>query len=118
MPGITDLLQQLGIFATLTMVAALAPFGLAVSYALRPTERKLALMRPVSLATIFAALAAGTSGIAIVLQGVAATPPDQIAAPRVYMGLAEVITPAFVCFGFLAATWLLVAAGMLRRSTP
>jgi hypothetical protein len=112
----SDLLQQLGIFAMLSLVVAFAPFAIAVFYAIRPTERKLALMRPVSLAAIFAALAAVTSGGAMVLQGVAASKAPQMSNPMVYMGLAETLTPAFVCFGFLAAAWLLVAAGMLRRS--
>jgi hypothetical protein len=36
---------------------------------------------------------------------------------HVYLGLSEAIVPAFMNFGFLAMAWLLVAAGMLRRTT-
>jgi hypothetical protein len=36
--------------------------------------------------------------------------------PAVEQGsIAESLTLGFVCFGFLAAAWLLVAVGMLRR---
>lgn len=110
-----DLLYQISIFGMLSMSVSVGVFGLAVSYAVRPTERKLALMRPVSLAAIFAAVCGLLSGWAMVLGGVAATPPEKIAMSNVYMGLAETLTLGFVCFGFLAAAWLLAAAGMLRR---
>jgi hypothetical protein len=36
--------------------------------------------------------------------------------PRVYVGLAETLVPVFVSFGLLAVAWLLIAAGMLRRT--
>ena len=108
-----DLIYQASIFALLTMAVALGVFGLAVSYAVRPTERKLALMRPVSLAAIFAAICGLLSGWAMVLDGMATRAADS---SSIYMGLAETLTLGFVCFGFLAAAWLLVAAGMLRRS--
>ena len=111
-----DLVYQASLFALLSMSVSVGVFGLAVAYVIRPTERKLALMRPVSLAAIFAAVCGLLSGWTMVLQGVAATPPDRISMPQVYMGLAESLTLGFVCFGFLAAAWLLAAAGMLRRS--
>jgi hypothetical protein len=108
-----ELIHQVSIFAMLSMSVSVGVFGLAVSYALRPTERKLALMRPVSLAAIFAAFCGLLSGWAMVLGGMATRPSDT---SSIYMGLAETLTLGFVCFGFLAAAWLLAAAGMLRRS--
>ena len=115
MPGPMDLLYQVSIFALLSMSVSVAVFGLAVSYAIRPTERKLSLMRPVSLAAIFAAVCGLLSGWAMVLGGMAATPGEKISMSNAYMGLAETLTLGFVCFGFLAAAWLLAAAGMFRR---
>jgi hypothetical protein len=97
------------------MVISIGAFGLAVSYAIRPTERKLMLMRPVSLAAIFATLSAVPAGWALVLGAMAATPTGQLEIPAVYRGLAETLTVGFVCFGFLSAAWLLIAVGMLRR---
>ena len=116
MPDPVDLLYQISIFAMLSMSVSVGVFGLAVSYALRPTERTLALMRPVSLAAIFAAVCGVLSGLAMVLGGLATLPPDKTSMSGVYMGIAETLTLGFVCFGFLAAAWLLVAVGMLRRS--
>ena len=111
-----DLLYQMSIFAMLSMSVPVGVLGLAVSYALWPTERKLALMRPASLAAIFAGVCGLLSGLAMTLGGMAALPPDQTSMSHVYMGIAETLTLGFVCFGFLAAAWLLAAAGMLRRS--
>ena len=54
MPNLVDLLGQISVFAKLTMAVAIVAFGLAVAYLFRPTEQKLVLMRPVSLAAIFA----------------------------------------------------------------
>jgi hypothetical protein len=35
---------------------------------------------------------------------------------RLYTDLAEIRVPVMVAFGFLAVSWLLIAAGMLRRT--
>ena len=115
MPSLVDLLHELSLFAMLTMALSVGVFGLAVSYAIHPTERRLVLMRPVSLAAIFATFSAVPAGWALVLASVAATPSGQIDTPSFYMGLAETLTVGFVCFGFLSAAWLLVAVGMVRR---
>jgi len=97
------------------MAVSVGTFGLAVAYAIQPTERRLLLMRPVSLAAIFSTLSAVPAGWALILAGLAATPSGQIDTQSFYRGLAETLTVGFVCFGFLAAAWLLVAVGMLRR---
>ena len=46
------------------LVAGLGVFGTAVAYAIRPTEQKLVLMRPLTLAAIFAAICSSSVGIA------------------------------------------------------
>jgi hypothetical protein len=114
---IVEAFNQSGVFAKLSLLAGLVPPGVAIVYAVRPTERKLAFMRPVSLAAIFAGISGLTAGLIAVLLGVAATPQGQIGMSHVYLGLSEAIVPAFMNFGFLAMAWLLVAAGMLRRTT-
>ncbi len=45
------------------LVAGLGVFGTAVAYAIRPTEQKLVLMRPLTLAAIFAAICSSSVGI-------------------------------------------------------
>jgi len=115
MPSLLEMFRELSLFAKLTMVVAIAAFGLAVSHVLRPTAQKLALMRPVSLAAIFATVSGLLGGWIAVLSGIAATPDGHLPVASVYRGVAETLVVGFVCFGFLAAAWLLVAVGMLRR---
>jgi hypothetical protein len=114
-PNLLDMFRELSLFAKLTMVVAIAAFGLAVSHVFRPTAQKLALMRPVSLAAIFATVSGLLGGWIVVLGGIAATPDGHLSLSSVYRGIAESLTVGFVCFGFLAAAWLLVAVGMLRH---
>jgi hypothetical protein len=73
------------------------------------------LMRPISLAGIFAAVSGLFSGWIVVLEGIAATPDGHLPSANVYKGIAESLSLGFVCFGFLAAAWLLAGVGMLRR---
>lgn len=118
MPNLVDSFREVSLFAKLTVVVAIAAFGLAVAYAFRPTERKLVLMRPVSLAAIFATISGLLGGWIAVLGGIAATPDGHLPTSAMYRGIAESLTVGFVCFGLLAAAWLVVAVGMLRRIEP
>jgi hypothetical protein len=99
------------------LVAGVGVFGTAVSYAIRPSERKLMLMRPLSLAAIFAAICSSSVGTATALKfaGVAAEAGPK-AYPVLLMGLSESLIPPFVAFAFLAVAWLLVAVGMRRQA--
>ena len=115
MPNLMDLFGGVSVFAMLTMAVAIAAFAVAVSHVFRPTGQKLALMRPVSLAAIFATLSGVLGGWIVVLGGIAAAPDGSLPTPRVYQGIAESLTVGFVCFGLLAAAWLLVALATLRR---
>ena len=114
MPNLVDLLGQVSLFAKLTMAVAIVAFGLAVAFVFRPTEQKLVLMRPVSLAAIFATLSGLLGGWMAVLGGVAAT-AGHLPTASLYRGIAESLTVGFVSFGLLAAAWMLVAVGGLRR---
>jgi hypothetical protein len=118
MPNLMDLYRALPFFAKLTMAVAVLPFGLAVSYVVRPSELRLALMRPVSLASLFAAVAGVLGGWITILAGIAATPDGHLPTVALWRGIAASLTTGFVCFGFLAAAWLLVATGVLRRGLP
>jgi hypothetical protein len=90
-------------------------FGVSLLYVWRPTERKLALMRPMSLASIFAGLTAFLIGIANELAFVANQPADAVSRKNVLMGAAETLVPLFVTFGFLAVAWVFVAIGQQRQ---
>ena len=115
MPNLGDLLGQVSLFAKLTMAVAIVAFSLAVAYVFRPTEQKLVLMRPVSLAAIFATVSGLLGGWIAVLGGVEATPEGHLSVVSLYRGIAESLTVGFVSFGLLAAAWMLVAVGGLRR---
>ena len=115
MPNLVDLLGQLSLFAKLTIAVAIVAFGLAVAYVFRPTEQKLVLMRPLSLAAIFATVSGLLGGWIAVLGSVAVTPDGQVPAASLYRGIAESLTVGFASFGLLAAAWMLVAVGGLRR---
>ena len=106
--------KQSGMFAKLSLLVGFGPPGLAIAYVLRPAERTLAILRPVSLAAIFAAICGLVAGLIAILMGVAAT-AGPVAMSNVYVGLSEALVAPFVNFGLLAAAWLLVAIGMMRR---
>ena len=119
MPNLTDLFGAISLFGKLTMMVAIFAFGLAGAYVFRPTEQKLVLMRPVSLASIFATVSGLLGGWITVLVNIPATAvaaDGRLPAPEFYRGIAESLTVGFVCFGLLAAAWMLVAVGMLRRA--
>ena len=111
-----ELLRQAGILALLTLAIDFVPLVMAVAYVARPTERRLALMRPLSLAGLFAALTGGVVGFLHVLHGIAvrsepfadtstiAWPPED----------PKRLVPTFVGFACLTVAWLLVAVGMSR----
>ena len=111
-----ELWASLSVFAKLTMAVAIVAFALAAAYVFRPTEQKLVLMRPVSLAAIFATVSGLLGGWIVLLQGLPATPDGHLPIAALSRGISESLTVGFVSFGLLAAAWLLVAVGILRRS--
>jgi hypothetical protein len=110
-----EILQNAGIFAKLTLAIDLVPLIMAVIYIVSPTERHLALMRPLSLAGLFAALAGGALGFLHVLRGIGVTPHlTEEEYHRIALGASESLAPMFFGFACLSVAWLLVAAGMSR----
>ena len=110
-----DLLRHAGYLALITLAIDLVPLIMAVVFVLRPTEHNLALMRPLSLAGLFAALSGGAVGFLHVLAGIAMTEqftPESYS--RIAAGASESMVPMFVGFASLSVAWLLVAIGMSR----
>jgi hypothetical protein len=110
-------LANAGIMAILSMAVSLAPMVLGISYAIWPSESRLALMRPLTLAGIFSALTGFSLGVinSLVHIGNRSTP---LAEDRVWMfGLAESIVALAVGFGCLTVGWLCVALGMRRQAS-
>ena len=110
-----ELLQTAGILAKLTLLMTLLPLVTAVIYVARPTERHLALMRPFSLAGLFAALSGGVLGFLHIARGIGDTQEfTQAVYRRMAIGASEALVPTFVGFACLSAAWVLVAVGMSR----
>jgi hypothetical protein len=110
-----DMLRQASWFALLTILLAFVPLVMGAVYVIRPTERHLALMRPLSLTGLFAALAGGVLGFINVL-GFVFTREVTAETYRVMAaGAAESLVSMFVGFASLSVAWLLVAVGMGRQ---
>lgn len=112
-----EILRNASIVALMCMLVPVATLGVAILYAWRPEEHRLALMRPLSLASIFAALCAFTVGVVTIFHGIAAT---QTLSPEswrlVALSTSETFVPLFVAFGCLTVAWLVVALGMRRAA--
>jgi len=109
------MLAQMGVAAKLSLFVALVPALWSAVYAIRPTEARLALVRPLSLAGLFAALTGFTLGLMNMLR-ISAVSNVPLASPPQLMGLAEAFVPLFVAFGSLTVCWLLVALGLRRQA--
>ena len=110
------MLRQASLFARLTLILSVVPLVMAIVYVVRPTEKHLALMRPLSLAGLFAALAGGALGFINVLRFVWMRELTPETYRVMSVGAAESLVSMFVGFASLAAAWLLVAVGMGRQS--
>ena len=108
---------QASLAALLAMLVSLTPMVMGLVYAFSPTERRLALMRPLSLAGIFAAAANICLGLVNALVYVGRVGPSD-AAPLaiVSQGIAEALVMPFIAFASLTIGWLGVAIGMRRHA--
>ena len=110
----------MGILALVHVAAVLvlAAFclGLAASFAARPMERKLAVLRPLALALLFAVLSSLFSGLVLTAKA-AAERPETVVDParQILAGLSEALVFGTFGFAVLMLTWALVAVGMRRK---
>jgi len=98
---------------TLLVVLAVASVAVGAAVAVRPGERRLGLLRPLTLGTTFAALAAMLSGLATSLSRLAEGAVGQ-GSSMVWAGVAEATVPGIIGFAALAVAWGLAALGMRR----
>ncbi len=106
--------SNMGIAALVSIVVSALPMLAGASYMFRPTEQRLALMRPISLAGIFAALSGTSLGAINTLRGLWLEPPRD--GRIMAVASAESIVPLFVGFSCLMVAWLCVAVGMRRKA--
>jgi len=110
-------ISHASVYVKLAMIVNLTPLVAGILYAFRPTEKGLALMRPLSLAAIFASISTLLLGVVNVLVYIGRNPPaSSAAAVPAAVGLAETIIPSFIGFACLTAAWLSVAVGVRKSA--
>jgi hypothetical protein len=112
-----------GIIITLFVaIVGVGSLWTAFRFALHPTEHGLAVLRPLSATTTYAALSAfvlGVTNALVVVVGRVEAASDAAAAAKAWAtflaGLAEATVPLVAAFALLAAAWLLAAIGLRRQ---
>jgi hypothetical protein len=101
-----------------TLLFGAITLGLAVSFAVRPAERKLRILTPMSWATASSIPAAVASGVgattlnASLVDG-AGDPRERTA--RIMAGPAEALVVPVLGFVLLALSWMLMSLGLRRQ---
>jgi hypothetical protein len=116
-----DTVTNSSLVGLLGMMVSVGTLGMALRYAISPSERRLALLRPLSLAAIFGGLTSFTVGVISVLTGVSANISTGRLGPvsmgAVSAGMAESVVGLFFACGCLTIAWLLVAVGLWRAES-
>lgn len=105
--------REASIAGLLSMLVTLLPAVAGAAYLLSPSEKRLAFVRPMSLAGLFAGLAGLLLGFINVLRGTWIH--DPVDWKVVAVGSAEAMVPLTLAFGALTFSWLCVALGMRRH---
>ena len=111
------ILREASIMTLLGLLVSATPMVMGIAFAIRPNERRLALMRPLSLAGIFAGVCSLLVGVANGLQLLASVQSfDPQGLRTAFVALGEAVIPTFVAFACLTVAWLCVAMGMRKQS--
>jgi uncharacterized membrane protein len=105
-------------FLAFTLAVSILTLVTAVSLAIRPSERALAVFRPLSVSTVMTVLSSTATGLGLALKTAADAPMVTWTTDmtrRLLAGLAESMVTAVLGFSVLAVSWLLVAFGLRRR---
>jgi hypothetical protein len=87
---------------------------MGIVYAIWPNDQRLTLMRTLSLATVFAAVAGVAVGFINELRFISRSETVTFS-QQVASGVAESLVPLFFGFGCLTVAWLCVTLGLWRR---
>ena len=110
-----EVLTNAGIMALASMFVGVLPLTMGIAYAIWPNEQRLTLMRTLSLATVFAAVAGVALGFINELRFVGRSETVTFS-QQVAIGTAESLVPLFFDFGCLTVAWLCVTLGLWRRA--
>lgn len=89
---------------------------LGVRFAIAADARRLAFLRALTWAQLFAVGSGVASNVMAVMWKVGRHVDDYPVLPRVMIGLGEALTPAVLGLSMLTVTWILIAFGL--RRTP
>ena len=109
-----EVFANAGIMALACMFVGVLPLTMGIMYAIWPSEHRLTLMRPLSLATLFAAVAGMALGFINELRLISRS-ETVILSQVVAQGLAESLVTLFFGCGCLTVAWLCVTLGLWRR---
>jgi hypothetical protein len=112
-----DVLRQAGIAALLAMFVAVLPVFAGLAYLIRPSEQRLAFMRPLSLASLFSGLSGLLLGLINMLRYYWMN-ETEISMRIMAVGLSEALVALLLAFGSLTFAWLCVAVRFWRVPTP
>jgi len=96
------------------MFVGVLPLSMGIVYAIWPNDQRLTLMRTLSLATVFAAVAGVAVGFINELRFISRSETVTFS-QQVASGVAESLVPLFFGFGCLTVAWLCVTLGLWRR---
>lgn len=111
-----DLLLNGFIHLSVILLLSVATLAQAIAFAVRPGERKLGILRPLSLATTFSVLSATCAGVGASFKFAAEVPAGESVVPVLVAGLAETMVPGVFAFAVLAISWALASVGFKRQS--
>ncbi len=111
------------IITAFVAIVGLAALATAIRFAIRPTEHGLAVLRPLSATTTFAALTAFLLGITNALVGVIGRlepqptpPPRRKPGGCSWPGSPRGRSRSILAFALLAVAWLLAAVGLRKQA--
>ena len=114
-----DFMRAGGYAMWVILIVGGVTFGLAISFAIRPGERKLNIFRPLSVATLYITLSGLFAGLGATMKHCTENPrfadsPDLH--KWVMMGIGESSANAILGFSLLGLAWLITAVGMRRQT--
>jgi hypothetical protein len=112
-----DVLRQAGIAALLAMFVAILPIFAGLAYVIRPSEQRLAFMRPISLASLFAGLSGLCLGLINILRYYWMN-ETELSMRIMAVGVAEALVALLLSFGSLTFAWLCVSVRFWRSPAP
>ena len=112
-----EVFRQAGIAALVAMFVAILPIFAGLAYLIRPSEQRLAFMRPLSLAALFAGLSGLCLGLINILQYYWSS-ESEISMRIMAVGVAESLTSLLLAFASLTFAWLCVAVRFWRQPAP